>query len=105
MERDAPFDIVNGFLRSMPRGVGLERSGSREAVGDAPCRCSRFYNLAEIIIPHRAGRRSGVVLLSASPGRCPAAWAPALCRVAALMLVVWVLRVPGVAGSSFSSVR
>jgi hypothetical protein len=25
------FDIVNGFLKSMPRGIGFERSDGREA--------------------------------------------------------------------------
>jgi len=48
------FDIVNGFLKSMPRGVGLERSDGRKAGVASRAVHSRFNNLAEIKQhPHR----------------------------------------------------
>jgi hypothetical protein len=89
------FDIVNGFLKSMPRGVGFEQGAQLQGCGSSAKLYILVYTMAEIIIPHRAEPLGGTLHACCRwfsiHRRCSAELMT--CKgCPALMLVVWALK-------------
>lgn len=75
------FDIVNGFLKSMPRGVGFKQGAQLQGCGSGgQADILVLIIWLRLIIPHRITRQRCSAELVIRKG-CPA-----------LMLVVWALK-------------